>query len=280
MKTKLIPINAGYFKLDGGAMFGVVPKVIWNRLNAADENNLCTWAMRCLLVDNGTRRILIDTGMGDKQSEKFFSHYSPSGPTLIDSLAERGYKPEDITDVFLTHLHFDHCGGGVRYEDGDASRPVLTFQNALYWSNARHWSHALSPNSRERASFLEENILPIHESGRLRFIAEESGLWIPGIRVEVVHGHTDSQMLPIIAMDDGTELMFMADLIASVHHIKSAYVMGYDMRPLETMEEKERLLSEAVSKKSRLFFEHDPVNETATVEGSFGRYSVVEILPL
>lgn len=261
--VKLIPIVAGYFKLDGGAMFGVVPKSIWNKLNPADDQNLCLWAMRCLLVDTGDKRILIDNGMGDKQSDKFFSYYHPSGPSIKESLAEAGYRPEDITDVFMTHLHFDHCGGGV--EKNAEGGFQLTFPNALYWSNQMHWEGALHPNPREKASFLKENIEPIQQSGRLRFI-DGPGPWFPGIRVVFVHGHTDAQMLPVIRMDDGRELWFLADLVASSYHLKAAYVMGYDMRPLETMEEKQSILQSIAKENGVAFFEHDPHLACAAIQ--------------
>lgn len=277
--VKLIPISAGYFKLDGGAMFGVVPKVIWNKINPADDLNLCTWAMRCLLVDTGDRKVLIDTGMGNKQSEKFFSHYHPTGPDLLESLAEAGYKPEDITDVFLTHLHFDHCGGAVR-SNSETGAYELTFPNALYWSNKEHWELALFPNPREKASFLKENIMPIQESGCLRFI-DGPGPWIPGIRVEFVYGHTDAQMLPVITMDNGRELYYLADLVASSFHLRAAYVMGYDMRPLETMEEKERILSQIAKNNGLAFYEHDPHTACSTiVDLGNANFAVGEVIEL
>jgi glyoxylase-like metal-dependent hydrolase (beta-lactamase superfamily II) len=276
---KLIPVNAGYFKLDGGAMFGVVPQTLWKNWNKPDENNLCTWAMRCLLVDTGDRRILIDCGMGDKQSQKFFSYYQPSGPTLLESLQSVGYRPEEITDVFLTHLHFDHCGGAVYFKDGDPAKPALTFPNALHWSNAQHWESALNPNARERASFLKENLLPIQDSGRLRFI-DGPGSWLPGIRVEFVHGHTDAQMLPVISREDGTELIYMADLVASRHHLRTAYVMAYDIRPLETLVEKDRLLNDASKKGMQVFFEHDPEVACITIQGENGRFEVKDHIKL
>jgi len=276
---KLIPIHAGLFKLDGGAMFGVVPKSLWQGWNAPDENNLCTWAMRCLLVDTGERRILIDCGMGDKQSPKFFSYYQPSGPTLSESLTAAGYSVEDITDVFLTHLHFDHCGGAVYFHDGNPDDPRLTFPNAEYWSNAQHWESALNPNPREKASFLKENLLPIQNSGRLRFI-DGPGAWLPNIRVEFVHGHTEAQMLPVIRCEDGTELIFMADLVASSHHLRTPYIMAYDVRPLETMVEKERILSHASKTNMRLFFEHDVAHACAIIRGENGRYEVEEFINL
>lgn len=251
---KLLEIHAGLFKLDGGAMFGVVPKSIWSKLVPPDERNLCTWAMRLLLIDTGDRKVLVDTGMGSKQSEKFFGYYEPHGPTLEDSLRSAGYGLEDITDVFLTHLHFDHVGGAIsKSQDGEALLP--TFPNALYWSNGAHWDAALSPNARERASFLEENILPIQQSGRLRLL-DGPGQWIPGIDVEFVYGHTEAQMLPVVRMDNGEKLYYMADLCPSVHHLKASYVIGYDIRPLDTMEERSKILGKAHKEHALVMFEH------------------------
>ncbi len=259
-------IDTGLFKLDGGAMFGVVPKTLWDKLNPADQNNMCTWAMRCLLVIDGNRKILIDTGMGNKQSEKFFSHYYPHGEgSLVGSLGQLGFRPEEITDVILTHLHFDHCGGAVARNQ---EKLVPAFSNALYWSNKSHWDWAKNPNPREKASFLKENFMPIEESGQLRFVDE-----IPGVRttfnehiqIQFVHGHTRSMMLPLINYN-GRTLVYMADLIPSVAHIPLAYVMAYDMYPMTTLEEKESFLNEAAEKNYLLFMEHDPVHSCCTVE--------------
>ncbi|MCI0751243.1 MAG: MBL fold metallo-hydrolase [Flammeovirgaceae bacterium] len=259
---KLHVINTGFFKLDGGAMFGVVPKSIWQRTNPADENNLCTWAMRCLLVEDGETLLLIDNGIGNKQDEKFFSHYHLHGDnTLHKSLNAAGFSEDDVTDMFLTHLHFDHCGGGVK---NDHDKHVLTFKNATYWSTAEHWKWATHPNKREKASFLAENILPIKDSGHLRFV-ERVKTPPRQIRIRFVSGHTESMMIPKIKYKDKT-VCFMADLIPSVGHIPVAYVMGYDTRPLLTMEEKEKFLNEAANKGYILFFEHDPVNECCTVK--------------
>lgn len=265
---KLYTINAGYFKLDGGAMFGVVPKTIWNKLNAADENNMCSWALRCLLIEDEGKLILVDNGMGDKQDAKFFGHYYLHGTDTLDkSLAQHGFTKDDITDVFLTHLHFDHCGGSI-VRDGDKLIPA--FKNAIYWSNKKHWNWATHPNDREKASFLKENILPIEASGQLKFFelnSEPSGLSnihpsgiISNLSFFTTHGHTDAMMLPVIKYSDKT-IVYMADLLPSVAHIPLPYVMGYDMFPLTTLHEKKSFLTEALKKNYTLFFEHDPVNE-------------------
>jgi len=261
---KLYSVNTGHFKLDGGAMFGIVPKSIWNKLNPADENNMCSWAMRCLLVETNGRLILIDNGMGDKQSEKFFSYYYLHGDdTLERSLKQHGFGFDDITDVFLTHLHFDHCGGSVRYTDSSRTKLEPVFKNAQYWSNHRHWDWAVHPNSREKASFLKENILPIQESGQLNFIDAE-GEWLPGFEVLIVNGHTESMMLPLISYKN-TKILYCADLIPSFGHIPMPYIMGYDVRPLETLKEKEHILPRAVKENWTLFFEHDPKNECCSL---------------
>ncbi|MCS6796365.1 MAG: MBL fold metallo-hydrolase [Raineya sp.] len=249
---QLYIIEAGYFKLDGGAMFGVVPKTIWHKLVPADEKNLCTWAMRCLLVEDAKRLILIDTGMGSKQDEKFFSYYEPTGDTLISSIQEAGFSIDDITDVILTHLHFDHAGGAIKRE-GEKLLP--TFPKARYWSEKTHWELAtLRPNAREKASFLKENILPLQESGQLEFIEEESPF--ENIEILKVDGHTDKMMLPLISYK-GRKILYCADLIPSSAHIPIPYVMGYDVRPLLTMHEKEQILPKALQENWLLFFEHD-----------------------
>jgi glyoxylase-like metal-dependent hydrolase (beta-lactamase superfamily II) len=258
-------IDTGFFKLDGGAMFGVVPKSIWSRTNPADENNLCTWAMRCLLIEDGNRLILIDNGIGEKQDEKFLKHYYLHGDaTLTSSLKKAGFAPEDITDMFLTHLHFDHCGGGVKYTN-NRSKLELTFPNAKYWSNGAHWQWATEPNSREKASFLKENIMPMQESGHLHFIEKGEASPFSQFEILYVDGHTEKQMLPLIKYKD-TTIAFMGDLIPSSAHIPIPYVMGYDVRPLSTMDEKTSFLNEAADNNYHLFFEHDPVVECATVE--------------
>jgi glyoxylase-like metal-dependent hydrolase (beta-lactamase superfamily II) len=256
-------IDTGFFKLDGGAMFGVVPKTIWNKTNPADDNNLCTWAMRCLLVEDGKRLILIDTGIGNKQDEKFFSHYYLHGDATIDnSLAAKGFHRDDITDVFLTHLHFDHVGGAVvRY--GDKLLPA--FKNATYWSTQKHWDWAVNPNDREKASFLKENILPIQESGQLQFIDNIDGInFTDNIRIKFAYGHTEAMMLPLINYK-GKQILYMADLLPSVGHLPMPYVMAYDMFPLKTLTEKKIILSEALENEYILYLEHDAVNECCTL---------------
>jgi len=262
---KLYTINAGHFKLDGGAMFGVVPKSLWNKANPADDNNMCSWAMRCLLIEHGNYRILIDNGMGNKQDEKFFGHYYLHGDdTLEKSLAAHGFTPDDITDVFLTHLHFDHCGGAIRRDE--TGKLVPAFPKALYWSNQKHWAAAIAPNDREKASFLKENILPIEEHGLLRLVEGEDGdEWIQDIRIRHVNGHTEDMMLPQIKYND-TTILYCADLIPSVHHIPTPWVMAYDMRPAETLKEKKSLLQEAVANNWVLYFEHDPLIECCTLQ--------------
>ena len=278
----LFSINTGYFKLDGGAMFGVVPKSMWNKLNPADENNLCSWALRCLLIEDEGRLILIDNGMGNKQDAKFFGHYYLHGNDTLDkSLAQHGFTKADITDVFLTHMHFDHCGGSI-IKEGDKLVPA--FKNATYWSNEQHWKWATVPNDREKASFLKENILPIQESGQLKFV-EVNGEWkmvngewsmengvdirpsgiLYDVSIIIANGHTDAMMLPVIKYK-GRTIVFMADLLPSISHIPLPYVMAYDMFPLTTLQEKKSFLTEALEKDYILFFEHDPVNECCTLQ--------------
>jgi len=261
---KLYSINAGHFKLDGGAMFGVVPKSMWQKLNPPDENNMCNWAMRCLLVEDEGRLILIDNGMGNKQDEKFFGHYFLNGDdTLEKSLAKYGFSKDDITDVFLTHLHFDHCGGSIERVNDQL---VPAFKNATYWSNENHWEWATKPNDREKASFLKENILPIKESGRLKFIETKEGIeFAKNFNLRFVNGHTESMMLPQIKYKDKT-IVYMADLLPSVAHIPIPYVMAYDTRPLETLKEKKSFLTEALEKDFILFFEHDPEIECCNLQ--------------
>jgi glyoxylase-like metal-dependent hydrolase (beta-lactamase superfamily II) len=278
----LYTINTGFFKLDGGAMFGVVPKSIWNKLNPADENNLCAWAMRCLLIEDGNKLILIDNGIGDKQDAKFLSHYHLHGDDTLDkSLAKHGFSKDDITDVFLTHLHFDHCGGSIKRE-GD--KLVSAFKNAVFWSNEQHWKWAIKPNDREKASFLKENILPIQESGQLKFVKDwfDEGSSEPGwhttitgksprvpflenIEVLYANGHTESMMLPKINYN-GRIIVFMADLLPSVAHLPLPYVMGYDMFPFFTLSEKKMFLQEVLDNDYILFFEHDPKIECCTLQ--------------
>jgi glyoxylase-like metal-dependent hydrolase (beta-lactamase superfamily II) len=262
---KLHVIETGFFKLDGGAMFGVVPKVLWERTNPADEKNLCTWAMRCLLLEDGDRLILIDNGIGNKQDAKFFSHYYLHGDASLDeSLKAKGFSPKDVTDMFLTHLHFDHCGGGVDYVGDDPRSLALHFPEAKYWSNADHWDWATRPNPREKASFLKENILPMQESGQLHFVDLQGDDQLP-FELITADGHTDKQMLPKIQYK-GRTLVFVADLLPSVGHIPLPYVMGYDTRPLLTMKEKAAFLEEAAANDYVLFLEHDPINECCTVQ--------------
>ena len=260
---KIISIETGNFKLDGGAMFGVVPKSLWQRTNPADDRNLCSWAMRSMLVDYGERKVLIDNGIGDKQSDKFFSHYHLHGDaSLISSLALNGYHPDDITDVFLTHLHFDHCGGGVKYnEKGEL---VTVFKNATYWSNELHWDLAMNPNDREQASFLKENLVPMKASGQLDFIKND-GIFLPGFDVLFAHGHTESQMIPHIKYK-GNTIVFAADLLPSVGHIPLPYVMGYDTRPLTTLKEKKVFLETVAKKGYTLFLEHDYYQSRCTLK--------------
>lgn len=277
---KLYTIDTELFKLDGGAMFGVVPKTIWNKLNPADENNMCTWAMRLLLIEDGKRLILVDTGIGNKQDAKFFSHYYLHGNATLDSsLAKHGFHRDDITDIILTHLHFDHVGGAVLNNNGKLEP---AFKNAVYWSNTLHWNSAVQPNPREKASFLKENILPLQESGQLQFIegpyttTVQNGAALPplhtihtpftaDIAIRYVNGHTDSMMLPQIQYK-GHTLLYMADLLPSTGHIPLPYVMAYDMRPLDTLSEKAAFLQEAADNNYILFLEHDPVNECCTLQ--------------
>lgn len=266
---KLYPIESGNFKLDGGAMFGVVPKTIWNKTNPADNNNLIDLAARCLLVEDGNRLILIDTGMGNKQSEKFFGFYSMWGDHSLDkSLAKHGFSRDDVTDVFMTHLHFDHCGGSVQWnKDKTGYEPA--FKNAHFWTNENHWEWATKPNAREKASFLSENILPMQESGQLKFIQRPEAGFLEqselGFGILFADGHTEKQMIPHIN-HNGKTIVFMADLLPTVGHIPLPYVMGYDTRPLLTIDEKAKFLNEAADKGYYLFLEHDAHNQIITVE--------------
>lgn len=261
---KLYTINTGYFKLDGGAMFGVVPKVIWNRLHPADENNLCNWAMRCMLVQDGDRLILIDTGMGDKQDDKFFGYYYLNGnDTLEKSLNDNGFTRDDITDVLHTHLHFDHCGGSIIW-NSDKTGYEPAFKNANYWAYEKQWQHALNPNPREKASFLKENLLPMQEAGILKFVGDDLKI-SDNVSAFLGYGHTEAMMMPKIKYGDKT-IVFMADLMPSTNHIKPSYALGYDIRPLDTMAEREAFNKEAIENNYILFFEHDPVHECATLK--------------
>jgi glyoxylase-like metal-dependent hydrolase (beta-lactamase superfamily II) len=260
----LYTIDTGFFKLDGGAMFGVVPKTIWQKTNPADANNMCTWAMRCLLVEDAGRLILIDTGIGNKQSEKFFSYYFLHGDATMDSsLAKHGFHRDDITDVFLTHLHFDHVGGAVA-RNGEILEPA--FKNATYWNNPNHWNWAVHPNEREKASFLTENIMPIQESGQLKMVEVKDGVqFTDNISLRFVSGHTDAMMLPLINYKK-KQILYMADLLPSVGHLPIPYVMGYDVQPLITMEERKKYWAEALEKEYILYLEHDPLNECCTLQ--------------
>ena len=264
----LFPINTGNFKLDGGAMFGVVPKSLWQKTNPSDSNNLIDLTARCMLIERGSRLILVDAGMGDKQSEKFFSYYKPWGDnSLVKSINNAGFSIDEITDVFLTHLHFDHCGGATVLNNNNVSVPL--FKNAKYWSNKNHWDWATSPNSREKASFLNENLIPIEESGQLCFLDVKS----PGFNhydelgfdVLFVDGHTEKQMIPKVSYS-GKEVVFMADLLPTAGHIPLPYIMGYDVRPLTTLEEKRSFLNLAVKEEYCLFMEHDAHNEIITLK--------------
>lgn len=264
---KISVIDTGFFKLDGGAMFGVVPKSMWEKLEQPDANNMCTWAMRCLLVETGDRKILIDTGIGNKQSEKFFSYFHPHGEdSLINSLQKKGLKAEDITDVFLTHLHFDHVGGAVLVNDG---KYLPTFPNAKYWTNQAHYDWAFKPNDREKASFLKENFVPLKEEGILHFLDalpyDQELHWMDNISIGYAYGHTEALMTPILHYQ-GKKIIYCADLLPSPSHIPMPYVMSYDIRPLQTLLEKERFLSKVEEENIILFFEHAPEIEACTLK--------------
>jgi glyoxylase-like metal-dependent hydrolase (beta-lactamase superfamily II) len=262
---KLHTIDTGLFKLDGGAMFGVVPRSMWERLTTPDSKGMCTWAMRCMLIEDGNKLILIDCGLGNKQEEKFFSHYEPHGEdTLTKSLNKLGFTESDITDVLLTHLHFDHCGGAIKRE-GDKLIPA--FSNATYWSNEKHWDWAIHPNAREKASFLKENILPIQESGQLKFVEDGSTAIHPSVLIKTVSGHTESMLIPHISYK-GNTIVYAADLFPSRWHIPIPYVMAYDTRPLLTLEEKLAFLPNAAENNYLLFFEHDPSVELCSLQAT------------
>jgi len=265
---KLTVIDTGFFKLDGGAMFGVVPKKMWQKMHPCDENNMCTWAMRCLLVQTGNRNILIDTGFGNKQDAKFRSHFEPHGPdSLMHSLKTKAnLQPEEITDVFITHMHFDHVGGAVDYNDKGKLAPA--FPNAVYWTNEKHYNWALEPNARERASFLKENIVPLKEQGVLQFIDVEDGVeFMPGFNVRFVYGHTEAMMLPELSVGE-QKLLYCADLLPSPNHVGLPYVMSYDIRPLVTIEEKKRILTNVLDNGIITFFEHAPDTEAGILKRS------------
>lgn len=266
---KLYPIQAGNFKLDGGAMFGVVPKSLWQRTNPADSNNMIDIAARCLLIEDGNRLILVDTGMGDKQSEKFYGYYHLWGDDSIDkSLKKHGFHKDDITDVFMTHLHFDHCGGSIQW-NADRSGYEPAFKNAKFWSNEKHWNWATIPNRREKASFLKENIIPMEESGQLSFVGQPEKDILQnselGFDIFFANGHTEKQMIPMIQYQ-GKTICFMADLLPTAGHLPLPFVMGYDTRPLVTLDEKEKFLNLAADHNYYLFLEHDAHNEIITVK--------------
>ena len=274
---ELYKIETGNFKLDGGAMFGVVPKVIWNDIYPADENNLCNWSLRCLLVVDGDRKILIDNGIGEKQDEKFLKHYHLNGENTLDgSLAKLGYTSDDITDMVLTHLHFDHCGGSIKKLGGDDYVPA--FKNATYWISQTQWEWATKPNRREKASFMKENIFPIKESGQLKIVDKEGELF-PGFEIKFFNGHTDGQMIPHIKFNDKT-IVFMADLLPSTAHVPMPYIMAYDTRPLITMKEKAAFFKDAIENDYVLFFEHDIFNECCTLKDTETGPRVKEVFSL
>jgi len=280
---KLYPINAGNFKLDGGAMFGVVPKSLWQRTNPADSNNMIDIAARCLLIEDGNRLILIDTGMGNKQSDKFFGYYYLWGNDSIDnSLKQHGFHRDDITDVFMTHLHFDHCGGSVQWNTNQTGYETA-FKNAKYWTNEKHWNWAIHPNNREKASFLKENIIPIQDSGQLYFTGLPQGNTLLnselGFDIFFADGHTEKQMIPLINYK-GKTIAFMADLLPTVGHLPIPFVMGYDTRPLLTLSEKELFLNTAADKNYYLFLEHDAHNEIITVKHTEKGVRLNEVLSL
>lgn len=261
---KLYSIETGYFKLDGGAMFGVVPKVIWHKINPADNNNLCTWQMRCLLIEDGDKLILIDTGMGNKQSQKFFSYYYPHGDAnLVDSIKAAGFTPDEVTDVIFTHLHFDHCGGGILLKEDKAE---IVFKNATYWSHKDHWTSAVTPNAREKASFLKENFMPLKSNNQVSFIDEQNSPF-QNISFKLVHGHTEAQLIPHINYN-GKTVVYMADLLPSVGHLPLPYIMGYDLNALQSLNEKTEFLEEALVNNYVLFFEHDKDNECCSLKST------------
>lgn len=265
LTMKLSVINTGFFKLDGGAMFGVVPQQMWKKLNPPDENNMCTWSMRCLLVETGNRKILIDTGMGNKQGEKFRQHFEPHGEdSLVGSVRNLGLSPEEITDVFITHMHFDHVGGAVKRDHKDKFVP--TFPDATYWSNQAHYDWAYTPNARERASFLHENFVPLKEANRLKMIDIEEGVeFLPDFNIRFAYGHTEAMMLPQIKVNNKT-VIFCADLFPSIGHIRLPYIKSYDLRPLDTLKEKGILHEEAIENDYILYFGHDPIHQCATLK--------------
>ncbi len=275
---KLHTIDTGLFKLDGGAMFGVVPKSMWSKSYPADDNNMCTWAMRCLLIEDSKQLILIDTGIGNKQDEKFTSHFYLHGnDSLQKSIEAKGYSMDDVSDVILTHLHFDHCGGAVERSD---NKLVPTFKNATYWSNEAHWQIATQPNAREKASFLKENILPLQESGQLKFIDSINNIaFNDNIKLKMVDGHTEQMMLPLIN-NNGQNILYCADLIPSAQHIGIPWVMAYDMQPLKTLTEKKEILDEAIENNYILYFEHDAHTVACTLQNTERGVQLLEAISL
>lgn len=272
---KLHSIETGKFKLDGGAMFGVVPRQLWSNLNPPDENNMCTWSLRCLLIETDKRLILIDTGMGSKQDEKFRSHFQPHDDhDLIASIREKGFEPEEVTDVLITHFHFDHVGGAVVRNEQGEFQP--SFPNANYWTSSEHYDWALNPNFREKASFLKENFVPLKEKGVLKFVEViQDSEWLEGIRLKFMFGHTEAMIVPVITLENGKKLAYMADLLPSTGHIRMPYVMSYDIRPLQTLREKEAFFKESIDQDYFLFLEHDPFNEMCKIRrNEKGRYEL------
>lgn len=272
-------VDAGRFKLDGGAMFGIVPKTMWASKNPPDADNLCTWAMRCLLIRTGNRVVLVDTGMGDKQDAKFRSHFHPHGEhSLLGSLASLGVSADEVTDVLLTHLHFDHVGGATRFDE--SGQIVTTFPNAVYWSHEAQWASAHAPNAKEAASFLPENLSPLKASGQLDFlpVGKTRDLhWLPGVSVRALYGHTEAMLMPMLDVGEARRLVYCADLIPSAAHVRLPWVLAYDIRPLDSLAEKRRLLTEALSEDYTLLFEHDAVCASAKLSGDVdGR---IEVLP-
>jgi glyoxylase-like metal-dependent hydrolase (beta-lactamase superfamily II) len=266
---RLYPVEAGNFKLDGGAMFGVVPKTLWERTNPSDDKNRIEMASRCLLVEEGKRLILIDTGMGNKQGDSFFRHYGLWGDySLVSSLALAGFHPDDITDVFFTHLHFDHCGGAVNKDN--SGKLIPAFKNAYYWVHKSHWEWATFPNAREKASFLPDNILPLEQSGQLKFI-EDPGPFIKEtpfpFSIQLIDGHTEKQMLPLIEYQ-GEKILYAADLVPTVGHIPIPYIMGYDTRPLLTLKEKEQILRNSFEKEVLIYLQHDPHHQLISLQNT------------
>lgn len=272
-------VHAGFFKLDGGAMFGIVPKVMWEKKNAPDANNLCQWAARCLLIRDKGRVILVDTGLGDKQDEKFRNHFHPHGEqSLVSSLAELGVRPKDVTDVLLTHLHFDHVGGATRFDE--SGNIITTFPNATYWSNDAHWEWAMNPNAKEAASFLIENLAPLKASGQLDMLPIQEGKdlnWLPNVSLRPLYGHTEAMMMPMIDLGGGKRFAYCADLIPSSAHVRAPWIIAYDIRPLITLEEKARFVEEVAVEGYTVGFEHDPVVGMARlVRDGRGRIEVIE----